>query len=435
VSDPEQPRLLVYSQDGLGLGHLRRTTLLVTEFLAARPTASALTISDSPVGRFFSTSRGHDYLKLPSIRKAGPGDWRPVSMSMAFPDVLNLRREIIRSAVRNFRPHILLVDHMPHGAMGELVPSLEDIADQPVRVVLGLRDILDAPATIRQRWRLEGAFESVARHYHDVLVYGSRDLFDVATEYGWPQQAAQRLRYCGYVCSPPSPTALAREARERCLRSAPDADLIVAMAGGGADGDALFATLLRAVPRIVAQRQCVVVLVTGPFLPSVERDKLLRLARGLPIHVIPSVTDALPYLGAADLVVAMAGYNTTAEILSLGKRALLVPRSGPSAEQQIRASLFAERGWIRQLPPQSLSDEALAEAMLDALHAPDPHPALPPDLGGRQNALRHLLAGLPDSGSAAGDQQVACLVDGFAPAIPAPVVTEHVETSQVLSGG
>ena len=35
--DPLGPRLLIYSQDGLGLGHLRRTTLLAAEFLASRP--------------------------------------------------------------------------------------------------------------------------------------------------------------------------------------------------------------------------------------------------------------------------------------------------------------------------------------------------------------------------------------------------------------
>ncbi len=89
---PSEPRLMIYSQDGLGLGHLRRTTLLASAFLAARPGASVLTVSDSPMGQFFSTSPGHDYLKLPSIRKVGPGDWRPVSLAMPFADVKALRR-------------------------------------------------------------------------------------------------------------------------------------------------------------------------------------------------------------------------------------------------------------------------------------------------------------------------------------------------------
>src|SRR3712207_8465412 len=51
--------------------------------------------------------------------------------------------------------------------------------------------------------------------------------------------------------------------------------------------------------------------------------------------LFPYTTLFRSYAASADLVVAMAGYNTTAELLSVGASALLVPRSGPSAEQQI----------------------------------------------------------------------------------------------------
>ncbi len=385
-----EPRLLIYSQDGLGLGHLRRTTLLAAEFLAARPDASVLTICDSPIGQFFSATPGHDYLKLPSIRKLGPGHWAPVSLSSPFADVLALRTETIRTAALSFDPDVVLVDHMPHGAMGELVPTLEALESTRARMVLGLRDILDAPATVRRRWHLEGAFEAVERHFEDVLVYGSRDVFDVGTQYEWPSQIKDRLRYCGYVCSPTAVPA-AESVRRLYLRDAPDSRLVVAMAGGGADGYTLFDTLLRAVPALTTDRPCAVVVVTGPFLPDAERVQLQRLADGLPVHLVPTVSDSLSYLSAADLVVGMAGYNTTAEILSLGTRALLVPRAGPSAEQQMRARSFAERGWVQWLPPGVLSADSLATAMLSALDTPYAPERVQPDLRGRQRAAHHLL--------------------------------------------
>ena len=179
-----------------------------------------LTICDSPVGQFFSTASGHEHLKLPSIRKVGPGDWTPVSLSMPFTEVLAVRKDIIRAAAMSFRPDVLLVDHMPHGAMGELVPAPRGTGAHRVRMVLGLQDILDAPATVRQRWHLEGAFEAVERHYDDVLVYGSREVFDVATQYGWPAPISSRLRYCGYVCSSAPVTSRTR-LRRRFLRDAP----------------------------------------------------------------------------------------------------------------------------------------------------------------------------------------------------------------------
>lgn len=390
ASQREGARLLIYSQDGLGLGHLRRTTLLAAEFLAAEPGSSVLTICDSPVGQFFSTASGHEHLKLPSIRKVGPGDWTPVSLSMPFTEVLAVRKEIIRAAAMSFRPDVLLVDHMPHGAMGELVPALEALERTRVRMVLGLRDILDAPATVRQRWHLEGAFEAVERHYDDVLVYGSREVFDVATQYGWPAPISSRLRYCGYVCSSAPVTSRAR-LRRRFLRDDPDASLVVAMAGGGADGQQLFETLVRAVPQVLSSKNCVLLVVTGPFLPAAERARLRELAKGLPIVVRASVPDSLNYLNAADLVVAMAGYNTTAEILSLGRRALLVPRSGPSAEQRLRASGFAARGWVHWLPPDKLTTGTLADAVVQALDAEPGQFDASPDLRGRQRAVEHLV--------------------------------------------
>ena len=48
----------------------------------------------------------------------------------------------------------------------------------PTRSVLGLRDILDAPEVVRQRWLVEGAYDAIERYYDTVLVYGKREVFD-----------------------------------------------------------------------------------------------------------------------------------------------------------------------------------------------------------------------------------------------------------------
>ena len=399
MSGVHEPRLLIYSQDGFGLGHQRRTTLLADEFLAARPGASALTVSDSPLGRFFSSSPGHDYCKLPSVAKAGPGDWRPVSLASSFADVLDVRRAVLRTTVEAFRPDVVLVDHMPHGAMGELVPTLEMLRDQPTTVVLGLRDILDAPQVVRERWRLEGAYEAVERFYDQVLVYGSPDVFDVADEYGWPRAARSKIQYCGYVCAP-RPSEASEPVRSRYMGSASEERLVVAMAGGGADAYPLFDTLLAAVPHVQRDVPCRFIVVTGPFLPAEQQRELAVRARDLPVEVLTSVSDSVRYAAAADLVVAMAGYNTTAEILSVGTPALLVPRSGPSAEQQMRARLFAERGWVDWLPPQNLGAETLAQAVVAALHRPwSRSPVRPPNLSGRAAGTGRLIESLTETRS------------------------------------
>lgn len=396
-----EPRLLIYSQDGLGLGHMRRTSLLAGEFLSALPGSSALTISDSPLGRFFPTAPGHDYMKLPSIRKAGPGAWESVSLAASFHDVLAMRSELITSAVKTFDPQVILVDHMPHGAMGELLPALRKVRRNPVKIVLGLRDILDAPEVIKRTWVNEGAIAAVEEFYDQVLIYGSRDVLDVANEYEWPTAVADRLSYSGYVCAPTNRNQRAIPSRH--TKRGDGDKLVLAMAGGGADACPMFSSIISAASDATLRQGVKFLMVTGPFMPTADRRTLQSKARGLPVTLVKTVEDAPAYMSAADLVIAMAGYNTTVELLKTGTPALLVPRHGPSAEQRTRARLFAERGWVNWLDPLFLEQDRMAGAIVGALDAPDVPSLRPgPDLHGRQASVQRILDILSTQSSLAG---------------------------------
>jgi predicted glycosyltransferase len=395
--------MLIYSQDGLGLGHMRRTSLLAAEFLRQVPEASVLTLSDSPLGQFFATAPGHDFLKLPSIRKSGPGEWEAVSLSACFRDVLGLRRRLIASAVREFDPDIFLVDHMPHGAMGELVPALQKLRGHRAHVVLGLRDIIDDPGVVRRRWTAEGAYEALEEFYDEVLVYGSRDVLDVAREYAWPTGPSQRLAYAGYVCGRPHPRArrlavvadgaTCAEANDGSRRDPARPPTVVVVAGGGADAHPMMAGVLDAAEAVHAATGARFRLVTGPFMPKEKVASLRRCSRELPMTDVRRRVHGRGRVARADLVVSMAGYNTTIELLNDGTPALLVPRCGPSAEQRIRASLFAQRGWVHQLDPDLLGTPAVAEAIVNALSTPL-SPARGADLAGRTTAVARLTSRL-----------------------------------------
>jgi predicted glycosyltransferase len=153
-------------------------------------------------------------------------------------------------------------------------------------------------------------------------------------------------------------------------------------------------TLLDAVPAIAERGPCSVVMVAGPFMPAAERRMLKQRAHGLPVRVRKMVSDPLKYVAAADAVVAMAGYNTTMEVLRIGTPALLVPRRGPSSEQRMRAQRFADRGWVRQLDPDDLTPASLARAVLATLSGRrGVRPAPPPDLEGSTRAAELLREG------------------------------------------
>jgi predicted glycosyltransferase len=84
-------------------------------------------------------------------------------------------------------------------------------------------------------------------------------------------------------------------------------------------------------------------------------------------------------------VVAMGGYNTFCEVLSMDKRALIVPRTAPRQEQLIRTSRAAALGLVsmladdgryqpevmaaalRQLPRQRRPSEVVVPGLLEGL--------------------------------------------------------------------
>jgi predicted glycosyltransferase len=109
--------------------------------------------------------------------------------------------------------------------------------------------------------------------------------------------------------------------------------------------------------------------------------------------MLEAVTDSTSYISAADLVIAMAGYNTSVEILRTKTPAILVPRAGPSAEQRTRARIFSAKRWVDMIDPDELTPENLAECITTHLKHPNAFkPSTLPNLSGAAMAARHTLA-------------------------------------------
>src|SRR5213078_3267261 len=98
-----------------------------------------------------------------------------------------------------FRPEVTLVEKHPFGARGEFRAGLESLKQRGGHAVLGLRDILDAPAVVRREWAEHGLQDRIAEVYDLVFIYGDRSVFDPITEYALPRSVAQRAVFCGYV--------------------------------------------------------------------------------------------------------------------------------------------------------------------------------------------------------------------------------------------
>jgi predicted glycosyltransferase len=137
--------------------------------------------------------------------------------------------------------------------------------------------------------------------------------------------------------------------------------------GGGGDGDGLIDWVLRAYEHDPLLPYPAL-LVLGPFMQAErQREFMDRAAKLKRVDAITFHGQLETLVSRATAVVAMGGYNTFCEVLSLDKRALIVPRTEPRLEQHIRASRAAELGLVSMLSDDGSYDPAVMAAALRAL--------------------------------------------------------------------
>jgi len=383
-------RVLTYSHDSVGLGHLRRSVTLATAMVARGPNVRALCVTGSPVPDLFPLPERCDLVKLPSIGKDEHGDYCARRLPMPFAEITSLRSDIVTATVRSFRPDLLLVDHTAAGPGGELLPVLRRLRHEQLQtvVVLGLRDVLDTPLRTRSELQRLGTFAVVRELYDHVLVYGDRAVFDPVREYGFPDDVAAKTSFTGPVV----PT----EARGRRTPPVPGAPAhVLVTTGGGEDGYELLRATIAALRGPLRAERLRATIVAGPLLAEVPFHDLRRAVQDDHRLLLVRSTDAMQeLLAAADLVVGMGGYNTVYESLARGVPLLALPRRHPREEQAERCQRLAARGLLHELAADDLRDpRATADAILAALHAGATEPPRPLRCDGADQAARLLLRG------------------------------------------
>jgi predicted glycosyltransferase len=372
------PRILLYSHDTYGLGHLRRTLAIARQLARDLPHANQLLVTGSIVAGAFELPSHLDLIKLPALSKRSDGRYKARALPLSLPQTIAWREQMILQATRTFQPDLVLVDKTPAGVQGELRPTLRYLQTcQPeTRLVLGMRDIEDDPETTCAEWETNGTRQLHEEVYDSLLLYGERRIFDPVREYAMSRAAAAKLVPCGYLGGA-KPARSPQDVRREL--DADDRPLIVVAVGGGGDGFSLLKTYLDALASDRALGGVHSLVVTGPLMARRKRDQLRNEARCDHLSFIEFTPDLVSYLAAADLVVSMAGYNAVCEMLSLGVRSLLIPRVRPRLEQRLRAERLAERGLARVLLPQALSPERLATEIKATLDSPPPQVVLDMD--------------------------------------------------------
>jgi predicted glycosyltransferase len=372
-------RILIYSHDSFGLGHLRRCRAIAHDLVDHYKGLSVLILSGSPIIGSFDFRARVDFVRIPGVIKLHNGEYTSLGLHIDLDDTLALRSSIIRHTADIFSPDLFLVDKEPVGLRGEVGETLAMLKDRGVYTVLGLRDVMDSPTELREEWNRKKAMPVLKDLYSEIWIYGVPLMGDTLEGIDVPGEVRDKITYTGYLPRfvPPESTL-----------SQPvslDDPYILVTAGGGGDGATMIDWVIRAYEND-PDLDCKAMIVLGPFMSASDqlefRERIARLGN---VTVLTFESHIEVLMQHADGIVAMGGYNTFCEILSLDKRALLVPRSTPRKEQLIRARKASELGlvsmldgdgpreWktmaeaLRRLPAQPQPSEANIDGILDGL--------------------------------------------------------------------
>jgi len=384
----EGARVLIYSHDTFGLGHLRRSRAIANAIVAEWPDASVVIISGSPVIGNFEFAHGVDYVRIPGVTKLPDGDYRSLNLNLALEGAVSLRRDLILQAVKSFQPDVFIVDKEPTGFRGEILPALDFLKHRGCRLVLGIRDVMDEPALLVPEWERKDATDALMRYYDEVWVYGLKDVYQPLAALDLPAHVQARITYTGYlrreVPQTPSMTRYPKITRR---------PFILVTAGGGGDGDDMIDWVISAYEADTTINTPALILF-GPFINRDQRRSFMeRIARNDRLDAI-AFDNKIEYLiQKADAIVAMGGYNTFCEILSLDKRALIVPRTRPRLEQYIRAVEAERLGLACMLTDRDepRTPERMAAALHRLLSQPRPSEVVVPGLLDGLDRIRERL--------------------------------------------
>ena len=353
-----KPRLMIYVQNLLGIGHLRRAAGIsraaVERGFDVRFVSGGFPVKDLNIG-------GAEFYQIPPVRSLD-GDFKTLvaENDKEIDDLWrNKRRKLLLDLFEKIQPQILLTELFPFGRRQfrfELIPLLTKAQEAKCcsQVVCSMRDIL---VTKPRHDRNLEIVETLENFYQKILVHGDRKVISLAETFPLEKRISHLIEYTGYVLTPEHIGDTGKDGTGE----------IIVSAGGGAVG---FATL----PKIFELRNKVTVrdfpwrFVTGPHMPPKIFGELSAKETN-DTFVERSRPDLPAVISRAKLSISQAGYNTIAELMNAGTPAVVVPyEGGVETEQRLRSDLLAKRSLLQVVDENELNVNNLNNAIYQALN-------------------------------------------------------------------
>src|SRR6476620_11433942 len=312
LSGRKDGRILIYSHDTFGLGHLRRCRTIAHSLVDRFKHLSVLILSGSPIIGSFDFRSRVDFVRVPGVIKLRNGEYTALNLHIDVEQMLKMRASIIRHTAEMFDPDIFIVDKEPLGLRGEVLETLEMLKQRGTRLVLGLRDVMDDPKLLAAEWRRKNVLPALRDLYDEIWVYGLPQICDPLEGIALPARVREKVIFTGYLHREIPVRKIAQQPRTITERP-----YLLVSTGGGGDGENLVEWVLRAYEhdRLLPSPA---LFVLGPFMPPSRQSEFMERAATLKrVEAITFDSNMEALTAGAAAVVSMGGYNTFGEVLSL----------------------------------------------------------------------------------------------------------------------
>ncbi len=343
------PRVLFYVQYLLGIGHVRRSSLVI-QALANTGVQVDVIFGGVPVPHIsFAPATLHYLDPVKSADNGFSGLVKADGSEFTDADKHN-RSQALLNLCEQLQPDVIVTETYPFGRRQmrfELTPLLKWAHSQtvPPLIVSSIRDILQARSPKRE----DECIQLIQQQYDNVLIHGDPAFTPLEKSFAKATQIYDQLTYSGYVC-PAKPPAKNRE------------NLIVVSIGGGAVGK----EIIQAAQQLHASgyaADCQWLLITGPNMAPEDKDAMSAYNSDN-LQVVELADDFIDSLSRARVSISMAGYNTVMDLLQTETPAVVVPFEADSETEQLaRSRLLEAKGLLTIVREHTLTADTLKHAI------------------------------------------------------------------------
>ena len=335
-------RIFIYVQHLLGIGHLKRASLLA-ETLSSKGHHVLFVTGGRPNPNLLQN--------LTSICQLPPLYTKDENFNLltdleAAPDsnYMNQRQKILLDAFDTFKPDLLISEHFPFGRhmlKGEIIPLLEKAKKHNIKILASVRDIL---VTLPLAKILK--IKEILNDYYDaVLIHGDAKCAAYWIDYA---NIKPRLFCTGYIYQQTKP----KHTLDIALQKKP----VIAFQGGRNTHCNWFDLLRETKPKTIFKDNPWIII--GSQNNDYPNEGII---------IQKSIPNLSKNLSQCAFVIAEAGYNSFLEIVLSKVPSLFIPFYTPKEDEQLkRLQTFN----LNYLDYRSLTADIIANQLYNKLHKP-----------------------------------------------------------------